>query len=73
MDFPNKLIRLLRISKRVTALTGTGASQESGLRTFRSETQTGQAVQPAPLSRLCRPHPMLGSKVIVRLDISIVG
>src|SRR5258706_6247278 len=47
MDFPNKLIHLLRISKRVTALTGAGASQESGLRTFR-DAQTGLWAQYKP-------------------------
>lgn len=35
MDFPPELIRFLRISNRFVALTGAGASQESGLRTFR--------------------------------------
>jgi NAD-dependent deacetylase len=40
MKFPDKLIEVLRISKRVTVLTGAGVSQESGLRTFR-DVQTG--------------------------------
>jgi NAD-dependent deacetylase len=35
MDFPERLISLLRTSNRVIALTGAGVSQESGLRTFR--------------------------------------
>ncbi len=40
MDFPSELIRCLRQSSRVVALTGAGVSQESGLRTFR-DAQTG--------------------------------
>lgn len=40
MDFPLELVRCLRISNRLVALTGAGASQESGLRTFR-DAQTG--------------------------------
>jgi NAD-dependent deacetylase len=35
MQFPSELIRCLRASKNVAALTGAGVSQESGLRTFR--------------------------------------
>jgi len=35
MNFPEHLIRLLRTSTRLTALTGAGVSAESGLRTFR--------------------------------------
>ena len=38
--FPEPLIRTLRSSTRVVALTGAGVSQESGLRTFR-DPQTG--------------------------------
>ncbi len=40
MKFPDQLIKVLRISRRVTVLTGAGVSQESGLRTFRGN-QTG--------------------------------
>lgn len=40
MNFPHDLIRFLRESERVAALTGAGISQESGLRTFR-DAQTG--------------------------------
>ena len=40
MDFPGRLVRLLKTSPRVVALTGAGVSQESGLRTFR-DAQTG--------------------------------
>ncbi len=40
MDLPVELIRLLRSSNCVAALTGAGVSQESGLRTFR-DAQTG--------------------------------
>jgi NAD-dependent deacetylase len=47
MDFPEQLIQRLRTSKRVTALTGAGVSQESGLRTFR-DTQTGLWAQYKP-------------------------
>lgn len=35
MDFPPALIHALQTARRVTALTGAGVSQESGLRTFR--------------------------------------
>ena len=45
MDFPPELINLLRSAIRVTAMTGAGASQESGLRTFRDahpSTSSGQ-------------------------------
>ena len=35
MQFPPALIRALQTARRVTALTGAGVSQESGLRTFR--------------------------------------
>jgi NAD-dependent protein deacetylase/lipoamidase len=47
MDFPLELIQLLRKSTHVTALTGAGVSQESGLRTFR-DAQTGLWVQYKP-------------------------
>jgi len=47
MDFPSELIRSLRISNRVVGLTGAGASQESGLRTFR-DSQTGLWAQYKP-------------------------
>ena len=47
MDFPERLIHLLRTSHRVTALTGAGVSQESGLRTFR-DAQTGLWAQYKP-------------------------
>ena len=40
MDFSSTLLNFLRQAERVAALTGAGASQESGLRTFR-DTQTG--------------------------------
>jgi NAD-dependent deacetylase len=40
MDFPSDLIRFLKKAIRVTALTGAGVSQESGLRTFR-DAQSG--------------------------------
>jgi len=40
MEFPSDLVRLLRTSKHIAALTGAGISQESGLRTFR-DAQTG--------------------------------
>lgn len=40
MKFPDELIKFLRKSERVAALTGAGVSQESGLRTFR-DAQTG--------------------------------
>ncbi len=40
MDFPVDLIRLLRSVQRLAALTGAGASAESGLSTFR-DVQTG--------------------------------
>ncbi len=35
MTFPPELLKYLRASKKITALTGAGVSQESGLRTFR--------------------------------------
>jgi len=40
MDFPPEPIRLLQHVQRIAVLTGAGASQESGLRTFR-DSQTG--------------------------------
>lgn len=40
MNIPDELARFLRKAERVTALTGAGVSQESGLRTFR-DAQTG--------------------------------
>lgn len=40
MNIPGDLIQSLKDAERVTALTGAGVSQESGLRTFR-EVQTG--------------------------------
>lgn len=40
LEFPSKLIDILRNSKSVAVLTGAGVSQESGLRTFR-DAQTG--------------------------------
>jgi len=40
MDFPDELVQFLRKAERVTALTGAGVSQESGLRTFR-DARTG--------------------------------
>jgi NAD-dependent deacetylase len=40
MDFPSELILFLRKAERVSVLTGAGASQESGLRTFR-DAQSG--------------------------------
>jgi len=40
MEIPSELIRTLRTSKHIAALTGAGISQESGLRTFR-DAQTG--------------------------------
>lgn len=47
MDFPADLIRVLSSATRVVALTGAGASQESGLRTFR-DAQTGLWAQYKP-------------------------
>jgi len=47
MDFPKDLIRVLASATRVVALTGAGASQESGLRTFR-DAQTGLWAQYKP-------------------------
>jgi NAD-dependent deacetylase len=45
--FPSELISLLRAAQRLTALTGAGVSQESGLRTFR-DAQTGLWAQYKP-------------------------
>lgn len=47
IDFPEKLLSLLRSSNRVAVLTGAGVSQESGLRTFR-DAQTGIWTQYRP-------------------------
>ncbi|MEN9563030.1 MAG: NAD-dependent protein deacylase [Chloroflexota bacterium] len=47
MDFPTDLIRFLTSATRVVVLTGAGASQESGLRTFR-DAQTGLWAQYKP-------------------------
>jgi NAD-dependent deacetylase len=47
IDISPELIRVLRASNRVTALTGAGVSQESGLRTFR-DAQTGLWAQYKP-------------------------
>jgi NAD-dependent deacetylase len=47
MEFPSELILLLRKAKRVSVLTGAGASQESGLRTFR-DAQSGLWAQYRP-------------------------
>lgn len=47
MEFPAALLNRLRRSVRVTALTGAGVSQESGLRTFR-DAQTGLWAQYKP-------------------------
>jgi NAD-dependent deacetylase len=47
MDFSAELVRLLRETQRVAALTGAGVSQESGLRTFR-DAQTGLWAQYKP-------------------------
>lgn len=47
MAFPEKLIAALRSAEKVTALTGAGVSQESGLRTFR-DAQTGLWAQHKP-------------------------
>jgi len=47
IEIPPELIRVLRTSNRVTALTGAGVSQESGLRTFR-DAQTGLWAQYKP-------------------------
>jgi NAD-dependent deacetylase len=47
MDFPAPLLTFLRKAERVAALTGAGASQESGLRTFR-DAQTGLWAQYKP-------------------------
>jgi NAD-dependent deacetylase len=47
MDFPADLIRFLTSATRVVVLTGAGASQESGLRTFR-DAQTGLWAQYKP-------------------------
>jgi NAD-dependent deacetylase len=47
MTIPPELIRLLKKSARVTALTGAGVSQESGLHTFR-DAQSGLWAQYRP-------------------------
>ena len=47
MDFSPALLHSLRISNRLAVLTGAGASQESGLRTFR-DSQTGLWAQYKP-------------------------
>ncbi|NCP16059.1 hypothetical protein GW866_03320 [bacterium] len=47
MQFPSELVRFLRASERIAALTGAGISQESGLCTFR-EAQTGLWTQYKP-------------------------
>ncbi len=47
MEFPPDLIVFLRKVERVSALTGAGVSQESGLRTFR-DTQSGLWAQYRP-------------------------
>jgi NAD-dependent deacetylase len=47
MDFPSELILFLRKAERVSVLTGAGASQESGLRTFR-DAQSGLWAQYRP-------------------------
>lgn len=47
MDIPSELVISLREAQRVAALTGAGASQESGLRTFR-DAQTGLWAQYKP-------------------------
>lgn len=47
MDFPADLIRILTSATRVAVLTGAGASQESGLRTFR-DAQSGLWAQYKP-------------------------
>lgn len=47
MSFPPELIRILAAAERVVVLTGAGASQESGLRTFR-DAQTGLWAQYKP-------------------------
>lgn len=47
ISIPDELVRFLRAAERVTALTGAGVSQESGLRTFR-DAQTGLWAQYKP-------------------------
>lgn len=47
MEFPTDFIRFLTSATRVVVLTGAGASQESGLRTFR-DAQTGLWAQYKP-------------------------
>lgn len=47
MNFPAKLVSLLRGTTKLVALTGAGVSQESGLRTFR-DAQTGLWAQYKP-------------------------
>ncbi len=47
MEFPDDLIRFLTKATRVSVLTGAGASQESGLRTFR-DAQSGLWAQYKP-------------------------
>lgn len=47
MEFPAELIRFLKKADRVSVLTGAGASQESGLRTFR-DAQSGLWAQYKP-------------------------
>ncbi len=47
MDFPSELISFLKKTERLAVLTGAGASQESGLRTFR-DSQDGLWAQYKP-------------------------
>jgi len=47
MDFALELIQYLWKAQRIAVLTGAGASQESGLRTFR-DAQTGLWAQYKP-------------------------
>jgi NAD-dependent deacetylase len=47
IDFPTTLLNFLRQAERIAALTGAGASQESGLRTFR-DAQSGLWAQYRP-------------------------
>jgi len=47
MIFPDEIVNLLRTASHVTALTGAGISQESGLRTFR-DAQSGLWAQYRP-------------------------
>ncbi len=63
MQFPTELIARLQKAERVTALTGAGVSQESGLRTFR-DSQTGLWAQYRP-EDLATPEAFLRNPKLV--------